>query len=285
MTEMVYLNGEFIDSNEAKVPINDSGFLYGFGCYETLRGYQGRTFRLDMHLERLSQTAKLLKLPVEIEALGKIIPEILKRNRFENSRVRITLTGGEINPLSKEQMVNKPNLLVTGIEYHPYSAGVYEKGFQVILAQSTRNSRSSLTEMKTTCFLESLLARRQAIEAGADDALLVNEKGLLAEASSSNVFILKDRILKTPRSGSGLLPGVTRRILFELAIQEGIEVIETDIQLNGLKAGDEVFLTNSMIEIMPVTQIDGAVIGDGKPGKATQKLRAAFRDMVRRGIS
>lgn len=284
MNEIVYLNGEFIEIEKAKISIKDSGLLYGYGCYESFRGYQGRTFRLKMHIDRFLQTAKSLNLPVDTEILREVVPEILKRNRFANSRVRITLTGGEINPLTKGQMVKNSTLLVSAIEYHPYSGELYDKGFEVVISPISRYSRSSLPGMKTTCFLESLLARKKAIETGADDALLLNEKGLLAEASSSNVFIFKNGVLKTPRPGSGLLPGVTRCIVFELAVQIGIEAIEADIITDELLRADEVFLTNSMIELMPVTRINRVVVGNGRPGQTTQKLEAAYRDMVRREI-
>jgi branched-chain amino acid aminotransferase len=284
MNEIAYLNGRFLPLNEACVPVSDSGFLYGYGCYETMRGYQGRFFRFNDHLNRLSQTADILRLPVDIQALRKVVPETLGRNEFENSRVRITITGGDGNLSSTAQTLQNPTILVTAVNYVPYSSEKYENGFQVIFARSTRNSGSLLPGLKTTCFLESLLARSQALSAGADDALLLNENGLLAEASSSNVFIFSEGILKTPRLGTGLLPGVTRRIILDLANQNGIRAAETDILPDELMNAGEVFLTNSMIEIMPVTRLEGSTVGSGQPGPLTRKLMTAYKELVAQEI-
>jgi branched-chain amino acid aminotransferase len=284
MVEIAFLNGRFLPLNEASVPVSDSGFLYGYGCYETLRGYQGHFFRFDDHLNRLSQTADKLRLPVDMQALRKVVPETLRRNDFENSRVRITITGGEGNLNSASQTLQNPTVLVTVTNYEPNSFEKYKKGFQVIFARSTRNSGSLLPGLKTTCFLESLLARRQALSTGADDALLLNENGLLTEASSSNVFIFSEGILKTPRLGIGLLPGVTRRILLDLAKQNDISAVEADILPEELMNTGEVFLTNSMLEIMPVTGLEGKAVGSAKPGPVTRKLMAAYKELVAQEI-
>ena len=196
MITIAYLNSAYLPLDEAKISVTDSGFLYGFGCYETLRGYRGRVFRLNEHLIRLSQTAERLKLPVDIQELKIIITEILLRNDYENVRLRITITGGETNQFMSGNAILSPTILVTAVKYIPYSTDIYEKGFNVIIASMSRNSRSSLSEMKTICFLESLLAREEAHSAGADDAIFLNEKGFLAEASSSNVFLVSGGFLK-----------------------------------------------------------------------------------------
>jgi branched-chain amino acid aminotransferase len=280
MKETAYLNGRFLPLNEASIPVNDAGFLYGYGCYETLRGYNGRFFRFDAHLDRFSRTAAELRLPLDVQMLQKVVPECLRRSELKDARVRITLSGGAVNLSSTSSSVKNPTLLVTAANYTPYSAEAYEKGFRVIIARATRNSQSILPAHKTTCFLESLLARRQALSAGADDALLLNESGLLAEASSSNVFIVSGGIVKTPRLGSGLLPGVTRGVLFEMAKHNGLNVLEADILLPELMAAEEVFLTNSMIEIMPVTKLEDKAIGSGKPGPLTRKIIEAYKTAV-----
>jgi branched-chain amino acid aminotransferase len=282
MSEIAYLNGRFLPFNEANISVNDSGFLYGYGCYETLRGYNGCFFRLDDHLDRLSRTAAELVLPVDIQMLKTVVPETLRKNELTDARVRITLTGGEVSLSSTRPSSKNPTLLVTAVNYVPHSVETYEKGFNVIIARAARNSRSLLPGHKTTCFLESLLARRQALSAGADDALLLNEKGLLAEASSSNVFILSGGILKTPRLGSGLLPGVTRNIVLEIARQNGISAIEADILPDELMNAEEIFLTNSMIEIMPVTKLEGKAVSSGNPGPLTRRLIDIYREMVNR---
>jgi branched-chain amino acid aminotransferase len=280
MNETAYLNGRFLPLNEASIPVNDAGFLYGYGCYETLRGYNGRFFRLDAHLDRFSRTAAELRLPLDVQILQKVVPECLRRSELKDARVRITLSGGEVNLSSTSPSVKNPTLLVTAASYTPYSAEAYEKGFRVIIARATRNSQSILPGHKTTCFLESLLARRQAQNVGADDALLLNESGLLAEASSSNVFIVSGGILKTPRLGNGLLPGVTRGVLFEMAKLMKLNVLEVDILPPELMAAEEIFLTNSMIEVMPVKKLEDKAVGSGRPGPVTSRLIEAYKTAV-----
>lgn len=282
MSEMAYLNGRFLPLNEANISVNDSGFLYGYGCYETLRGYNGRFFRFDDHLDRLSRTAAELKLPVDIQMLKTVIPETLLRSKLKDARIRITLTGGEVSLSSVNPSNKNSTLLVTAVNYVPYFAETYEKGFRIIIARAARNSRSLLPGHKTTCFLESLLARREAQSAGADEAVLLNENGLLAEASSSNVFIVSQEVIKTPRLGSGLLPGVTRNIVFEIARQNGISALEADILPEELLTAEEIFLTNSMIEIMPVTSLEGKALNSGNPGTLTRKLMDVYKKMVSR---
>ena len=280
MFTIAYLNGAYLSLDEAKISVTDSGFLYGFGCYETLRGYRGRVFRLNEHLIRLSQTAEHLKLPVDIQELKIIITEILLRNDYENVRLRITITGGKTNQLMGGNAILSPTILVTAVKYIPYSTDIYEKGFNVIIASMSRSSLSSLSEMKTICFLESLLVREEAYSAGADDAIFLNEKGFLAEASSSNVFLVSGGFLKTPRLGSGLLPGVTREVVLELAKKYGLSTMETDIKLEELQAAEEVFITNSMIEIMPVSKVESKIISSGRPGPITLKLSDIYKDLV-----
>jgi branched-chain amino acid aminotransferase len=280
MITIAYLNGAYLPLDEAKISVTDSGFLYGFGCYETVRGYRGRVFRLNEHLIRLSQTAERLKLPVDIKELKIIITEILLRNDYENVRLRITITGGETNQLMSGNAILSPTILVTAVKYIPFSTDIYKKGFNVIITSMSRNSRSSLSEMKTICFLESQLAREEAHSAGMDDAIFLNEKGFLAEASSSNVFLISGEFLKTPRLGSGLLPGVTREVVLELAKKYGLNTIETDIKSEELQVAEEVFITNSMIEIMPVSKVKSKIIGSGRPGPITLKLSELYKDLV-----
>jgi branched-chain amino acid aminotransferase len=280
MTGIVYLNGKYLPQNRARIAISDSGLLYGYGCYETMRGYHGSIFRLGAHLNRLAHAAQTLKIPLNTEEVNSAVSEIARKNPFLNSRVRVALTGGKINPLEAGQLVTQPTLLVTAAEYHPYAEDIYQKGFQVTIARASRNSQSTLTCLKTTCFLESLLARRQALEDGFDDALLLNENGLLAEATSSNLFILSGGILKTPKLGTGLLPGVTRQVVLDIAGQHAIKALETDIGPAEMIAAEEMFITNSMIEIMPVVGVDRKAVGQGRPGPLTQSLMVVYRDLL-----
>ena len=266
--------------SEAKISVTDYGFLFGYGLFETLRAYGGNLFRLDDHLNRLNKSAERLAIPVNLVDLKKAVLETVRRNEFPEARIRLTITIGKGSPAPDPGTCHKPTTLVTAAQYTPYPAEIYEKGFKAITSFVRRNSLSLLPGMKTACFLESLLARQQARVAGADDALLLNDRGQLAEASSCNVFLVIHNTLKTPDPESGILPGITRRVVLELASELGIELIEADIQPEELTTADEAFLTNSLIEVMPLTAIDGKIISSGKPGPVTRKLMTAYKNRV-----
>jgi branched-chain amino acid aminotransferase len=280
MENIVYLNGLFMPLSEAKISVTDSGFLFGYGIFETMRSYSGKIFRLDDHLSRLSKSADRLAIPVKVEDFKKVVLETVSRNEIPDARVRLTITLGEGNPATDPGTSRNPTVLVTLVKYTPYPAEIYGKGFKTIISTIRRNSRSPLPGMKTACFLESLLARQQAREAGVDDALLLNDRGNLAEASSSNLFLVANSALKTPGLESGILPGITRGVILKLAAELRIKLVETDISPEELMSAEESFITNSMIEIMPLTTIDGQVIGSGKPGPVAGRLMTAYRGRV-----
>jgi branched-chain amino acid aminotransferase len=280
MKEMVYLNGTLVPRSEARISVMDYGFLFGYGLYETMRAYNGKVFRLDNHLNRLADSAKTLGIQVEIPTLRKAILDTIQANALTEARVRLTVSLGEGSLTPDPRTCTQPTVLVIAAKYTPHPQEEYRSGVKAIVSSIRRNSQSPIPAHKTTNVLESLLAHQEARTAGVDDAILVNDKGLLAEARSSNVFTVNHGILKTPKPGSGILNGVTRQIVIALAGQLGIRAVETDIELNELRNADEVFLTNAMIEILPLTILDGKPIGDGKPGAITRKLMTAYRDIV-----
>jgi branched-chain amino acid aminotransferase len=280
MEAIVYLNGSFLPLSEAKVPVTDYGYLFGFGLYETLRAYKGYYFRLDAHLKRLYKSAQTLGIPVDVAKLKEIILETTRRNPFDNARMRVTLTPGTGSPVIDPASCTNPTVLCTVLEYKPFAPEVYSRGYNTIIFNGRRNSQSVISGMKATSIIESSLAKIRAHRAQADDALLLNEKGLLAEATSSNVFVVNHGVIKTPKTGSGLLPGITRQVIIELAGNLGLKFKEADIRLSELKTLDEVFLTNSMFEVLPVAKIDGRPVGSGKPGPITMKLADAYKQLV-----
>ena len=280
MDEIVYLNGSFMPLSEARVPVADYGFLFGYGLYETLRVYNGKYFRLDAHLKRLNKSAQSLSIPIEIGKIKEIILETTKRNPYDNGRTRLTLTPGPGSLLLDPNSCKNPTILCTVVEYKPLTPETYAKGYSTIIYNGRRNSQSIISGMKATCFTQSSLAKQKAHQMQADDALLLNEKGLLAEATSSNVFVVNHGVIKTPKTGGGLLPGITRQVVIELASNLGLKFKEADIRLSELKTVDEVFLTNSMFEILPVVKIEGRPIGSGKPGVITAKLATAYKLLV-----
>jgi branched-chain amino acid aminotransferase len=194
--------------------------------------------------------------------------------------VRVTVSLGEGSAVPDPESCSSPNLLIVTAGYIPYSEEIYRRGFSLASSPICRNSQSPLPAMKTTNYLENLLAREQAKNAGADDALFLNEKGYIAEASSSNIFLLSKNVLKTPSETSGILPGITRDIVLGLAPQAGIEAVEADILPAEIAGAEEAFITNSVMEIMPVNRLDRKEIGSGSPGPVTLRLISAYKDLV-----
>ncbi len=283
MSEIVYLNGSLVPRSQASISALDYGFLYGFGLFETMRAYGGRVFRLDSHLSRLAHSAEILGLPIGSLDLKSAVMDTIQANQLGDARIRITISIGEGEIAPDPGTCDKPTVLILAGHYQPYPERVYQKGFRAIVSSIRRNSQSPLSGLKSANYLESMLARQEARAAGVDEALCLNEKGLLAEASMSNIFLATDGILRTPGLESGILPGITRETVLELASHLGINTFEDDIRLDELFHAQEAFLTNSLIEIMPLTEIDGKPVGSGRPGTVTQRLMAAYRKMVRTG--
>jgi len=280
MSEIVYLNGSLMPSSQASISALDYGFLYGYGLFETMRAYEGQVFRLDRHLSRLAGSAEILGVPIDVSVLKVAVVDTIRANKLGNARVRITVSIGEGGMIPDSTTCNKPTVLVMAGQYQPYPERVYQEGFRAIVPSVRRNSQSPLSRLKSANYLESMLARQEARAAGVDEALCLNEKGILAEASMSNVFVVTDDIIITPACGSGILLGITREAILELAPQLGINTQEHDIKLDELFQAQEAFLTNSLIEVMPLAEVDGKSIGSGRPGPLTRKLMAGYKELV-----
>lgn len=280
MNEIVYLNGSLIPRSQASISALDYGFLYGFGLFETMRAYRGKVFRLDSHLNRLSRAAEILGLPIKTPNLKKAMLDILRVNKLDDARIRITISPGEGAVVPDPSTCKKPTVLIMAQHYHPYPEEVYQKGFKAIVSSIRRNSQSPLSRLKSTSYLESILAKEEARAAGVDEALCLNEKGLLAEASMSNIFIITHGTLRTPGEENGILPGITRGTILELASKLGIDAAEQDIKPDKLSQAEEAFLTNSLMEIMPLTEVEGKPISSGKPEAITKRLMEAYKEMV-----
>jgi branched-chain amino acid aminotransferase len=285
VTELAYLNGSLVSRGDARIAVLDYGFLYGFGLFETMRAYGGHVFRLDRHLKRLARSGENLGIAVESAALERAVTETIRANGLGDARIRLTVSIGEGGVVPDPTTCGEPTVLVVAGNFQPFSEEVYQRGFSAVVSSIRRNSRSPLSGMKTLNFLESMLARQEARTAGADEALLLNEKGFLAEASMSNVFLVSEGSLRTPGLESGVLPGVTRETVTELAGKRGIDSIEGDIALEELLHAEEAFLTNSVMEVMPLTGVEGNPVGNGRPGPVTQKLMAGYSEMVERELT
>ena len=284
MSEIVYLNGSLVPRSQASISALDYGFLYGYGLFETMRAYGGRVFRLDSHLGRLESSSRILELPIDTQELKGAVIDTLQANQLSDARIRITVSIGEGSMVLDPDSCGSPTVLVLAAHYQPYSEEVYQRGFRAAVSSIRRNSQSPVPRLKSANFLESALAKREARRAGVDDALFLNEKGLLAEASTSNIFLVTNGVLKTPGLDSGLLPGITREVILELASGLGIRAIEQDTGLDELYQAEEAFLTNSMVEIMPLVEVDGKAINSGKPGSVTLELMVAYGEMVRHEV-
>ena len=282
MEEIVYLDGAMVPRSQAKIPAMDYGFLYGYGLFETMRAYNGIVFRLDSHITRLAKSADKLGIAVDTAILKKAVTDTLRVNGLRDARVRLTVSIGEGSLVPDLHSCTVPSVLVIAAKYTPYADELYQRGFRAIVSSIRRNSQSPVLAMKTTNYMESLLARQEAKAAGVDEALFLNEKGQLTEASTSNIFLVSKNVLKTPRQESGILPGITRDVILELASQMGIIALEADILLEEIMEADEAFLTNSVLEIMSVTELNGKAISKGRPGVITRRLMSSYKDLVLR---
>ena len=280
MESIVYLNGEYLNAKEAKISIADNGFLFGYGVFGATRIYNGKVFRLESHLSRLQKSTARLGIIVDTLELRTPVLETIRANEREDGLVRITITAGEGSLIPDLRNCTDPSILITATPYEPPIPDMYQKGFKAIVSTLRRQSGSPVSEMKTLNYLESMLARQEARKAGYDDALLLNEKGNLSESSAGNVFMVKNGVLKTPPENSGFISGVVREVVMEIASELNIKYLETDLGLEDLYQADETFLTNSIIEVMPLVSVNDRTIGTGQPGIVTGKILERFREKV-----
>lgn len=288
MSEVVYLNGSLTPREQAKISVNDQGFLYGFGLFQTVRAYNGRMFLLDRHIKRLLEAAKVIGLADKIKDIDlmKACTDTLAANKLKEARVRFTVTNGENEALPWADAGGKPTVVVTATPYTPMPETKYNEGFKVGIASAARCKQSVFSSIKSINYLLNVAARMEATSKGWDETILLNNAGDIAEAGSSNMFFVDGDKLITPSAESGIIPGVTRELIMEMAAGMGISVKEGEVGYSIIKKSKEIFLTNALIEVMPVTRAadkDGRVnvIGDGRPGEITKRLMEAYRGMVR----
>jgi branched-chain amino acid aminotransferase len=280
MNEQIYLNGNVVPVSEAKISPLDYGMLYGLGIFETMRAYNGKVFLLEKHLTRLYQNARALGILLEPD-LKTAVNSLLEANGLSEARIRITVSGGGGKSLPDSPDFPNPTILITANAYQPLAAGIYAKGYKAIISTIRRNSQSPVPQLKTTNYLENLMAKWEAKKKGADEVVFLNEQDQVAEAGSANIFIVSEGILITPPVEAGILPGVTREAVIKLAAKLEIETRMQDIWLDNLLEADESFLTNSMYEVMGLVQVAKYRIGDGKPGRVTGRIIDAYRKAVK----
>ena len=284
MAQIVYLNGSLIPRSEAKISPFDFGFLYGYALFESMRSYSGRVFRLNRHLVRLSRSAEVLGLQLPDVDFEKAVYDTIEANSLTDARIRLTVSLGEGEAAPDPLTCKDPTVFITANAYTSLPDAVYKKGFAAIVPQIRRNSTSPLPQVKSTNFLDMILARAQAKDSGADEALLLNEKGYIAEGSTSNVFIVSADRLITPAVETGILPGVTREVVLELALLLGIEAEERSVEPEELYQSDEAFVSNSVIGIMPLVEVDGKRIGAGTVGPVASKLISEYKTLLKKEL-
>ncbi|MGQ9631044.1 MAG: D-amino-acid transaminase [bacterium] len=282
MPNIAYVNGEFVNLEEAKVSVEDRGFQFADGVYEVVRTYGGIPFRIDKHMERLRRSAGAINLPLDgiEEELHSAIPRILQLSGFPETLVYIQVTRGAAPRRHAFPTGTRPTVILTARELVPPDPELREKGVDVITVEDVR---WKLCNVKSVALLPNVLAKEKAHEAGAFEALLLDEDGFVNEGSSSNFFAVRDGQILTPPADHHILPGITRDVVIELAEGADYHVLQRRIPLKDLRLADEVFLTATTSEIMPVVRLDGAPIGCGKPGEVTRKLYSIFQRLIRGG--
>ena len=287
MAEIIYLNGQLVSRFEAKLSPFDHGFLYGYGLFETMRAYSGRIFRLDSHLTRLRCSAESIGLTHTIltteegkQSLKAACMATLEANELKDARIRLTVSAGEGDMTPDISTCSSPTVLITARSLAPLPPEKYGTGFKAAISFLRRNSQSPLSRLKSTCYMENVLARMAARAAGYDEAILLNEQGYLAEGSTTNVFLVSHGELITPGFESGVLPGITRDAVLEIARTSNLKATERWVELNELIEAEEAFVTNSILELMPLVSVEGRLIGTGRPGKLTGDLLFAYRKLV-----
>jgi len=285
----IYLNDRFVEEKDAVVSVFDHGFLYGDGVYETIRSYGSRIFMRDHHLARLQRSANAigLTLPVPSGGWPRLLHDAMDRNQVGTDQtdayLRITVSRGVGEIGLDPALCPNPTLVIMAKPLHPPTEDTYQRGVALIIAQTRRNLPSALSpQIKSTNFLNNILAKREAIAAGAFDSLFLNWEGHLTECTVSNLFFVSQNRLLTPAIACGILDGITRELILQFARELGIPAIEGRFTPHDLLQADECFLSNTSMELMPVMSINRQPIGAGTPGPLTRQLHKHFGDNHRR---
>lgn len=284
MSRTVWINGKLVPSEQATVSVFDHGLLYGDGVFEGMRIYGGKVFRLEEHLERLYESARAicLEMPIGIEELAEATNATVAENDLEDGYIRLLVTRGSGTLGLDPNRCSDPQVIIIADKITLYPAEFYEKGLEIITSSVIRNHPAALSpRIKSLNYLNNILAKIEGLQAGCVEALMLNHKGEVAECTGDNIFVIKKGELLTPPLDAGILGGITRDVVLELAEQEAIPTLETALTKHDIYVADEVFLTGSAAEVVPVVKVDSRVIGDGVPGPITEKLRERFHAAVR----
>jgi branched-chain amino acid aminotransferase len=280
----VFISGKLYEKADAKVSVFDHGLLYGDGVFEGIRAYSGRVFRLKQHVDRLYQSAQgiHLQIPMKREEMASAINETLAVNKLSDAYIRAIVTRGAGSLGLDPRKTTDPQVIIITDHISLYPEELYDHGLKIITAATTRNHPNAVNpRIKSLNYLNNILAKIEGTNAGCLEALMLNHKGEVAECTGDNIFIVHGGRIHTPSSDSGILEGITRAAVIELARAAGHTVIERTMDRHDVFNADESFLTGTAAELIPVVECDGRVIGAGRPGPVTRELRQRFQALVR----
>jgi branched-chain amino acid aminotransferase len=279
---MIYLNNKLVPETKAKVSVFDHGFLYGDGVYETLRAYKGIVFKIDEHIERLFRSASMINLKIQKTStmIKQAVYKTLKTNRHHEAYIRISVSRGPGSIGLDPELCPKPTVVIISRALKEYPRSYYQKGVKVAVVDVRRNFKEALNpKIKSLNFLNNILAKIESKEKGAYEAIMLNYRGYVAEGTITNIFFVKNNILCTPAPDVGILDGITRRIILDSAKELKIKIKEGKFTRKDIYSAREVFISNTTLEVLPVTEVDNIKIGRGI-GKITTLLRSAYRKKV-----
>lgn len=280
----IFLNGILVPESQAKVSVFDHGLLYGDGVFEGIRAYNGRVFMLDEHVERLYRSAKAIAMtiPLTQAQMAKAVVKTCAANKIKDGYIRLVVTRGVGELGLNPYLCKKPQVIVIAAAIQLYPKELYETGMNIVTVGTTRNHTEAVNpRIKSLNYLNNIMAKIEAINAGVMECILLNPQGYVAEASGDNVFVIRGNTLLTPPSWCGALEGITRQVVMQLAAEHGMTVKEDVLTRYDLYTADELFLTGTAAEIISVVNMDRRAIGTGKPGPITRKLAAAFSKHAR----
>jgi len=279
----IYIDGQLYEKEDAKISVFDHGLLYGDGVFEGIRFYDRRVFRLEEHIDRLFDSAQAicLKIPLTREEVIRATIDTIKANELNDGYVRLVVTRGSGDLGLDPSHCPKATVIIIASKITLYPQEMYENGLGVVTCATRRIPHGALSPMvKSLNYLNNVLAKIEAANAGAGEGLMLNEHGYVAECTGDNIFIVKRGKIYTPPISSGALAGVTRAVVFEMAREAGIEISEPDMTRYDIFTADECFLTGTAAELIPVVSLDRRTIGDGKPGPVTKRLMTRFHELT-----
>ncbi|TAE75550.1 MAG: branched-chain-amino-acid transaminase [Verrucomicrobia bacterium] len=279
----IWLDGELVEESAAKISVFDHGLLYGDGVFEGIRFYNRRVFRLEEHIKRLFDSARaiVLEIPWTQEEVCRFVVETVAANGLDDGYIRLVVTRGTGSLGLSPYLCKRASMFIIASTISLYPEEHYENGLSVITCATRRPAPAALMpQVKSLNYLNNVMAKVEAIQAGALEAVMLNEQGYVAECTGDNVFILRDGVLHTPQVNDGALDGITRHVILELADQLGIPKVERSLTRYDLFVADEFFLTGTAAEVIPVVSLDRRSIGDGKPGPLTKRFIAAFKELA-----